>query len=387
MQIDFTSNAEPSLGIELELHVVDPATGNLVNAATEILTELGRGHPGGEHPKAKHELFQSTIEIITGVCRTPSEAKADLQETLDEVRGAAEARGLAVISAGTHPFARACDQRVSPNPRYHALVEEMQWTARRLLICGTHFHVGMQSGEQAIAVFNELLRHLPLLLILSSSSPYLETEDTGLASSRSKVFEALPTAGLPPPVRDWSDFEDFMETLLEAKAISSIREVWWDIRPHPDFGTVELRMCDAAPTLRETAALAALAQTLSAYIAEQHRRGQLPTLAREWTIRENRWVAARHGVQAELIVDDRGHRRPARKILEDVVEEIRPTARQIGSEPELDDLIELWEIGPSYLRQRRIIESGGTYQDVVASLIEELETDQPSASELDEYAG
>ncbi len=388
MHIDFTINDEPSLGIELELHVVDAVTGDLVSASNEILAELGRPHPGGEHPKAKHELFQSTIEIITGVCSSPAEAKADLQATLEEVREAATKRELTLFSAGTHPFARSCDQLVSPNPRYHALVEEMQWTARRLLICGTHFHVGMRSGEEAIAVFNELQRHLPLFLILSSSSPYLETEDTGLASSRSKVFEALPTAGLPPLVRDWQDFEDFMETLLEAKAISSIREVWWDIRPHPDFGTVELRMCDAAPTLRETTALAALAQTLAAYIAEQHRRGDLPARAREWTIRENRWVAARHGVDAELIVDDRGHRRAARELLKDLIDEIRPTAKQIGAEAELDDLLDLWAIGPSYLRQRRIVESGGTFRDVVASLVEELETDQPRvSSNLDELAG
>lgn len=377
MRIDFTSNDSPSLGIELELYVVDPETGDLVNAATDILDELGLPHPGGEHPKAKHELFQSTIEIITGVCHTPAEARADLEATLDEVRAATSRRGLALMSSGTHPFARAAEQLVTPNSRYHALIEEMQWTARRLLICGTHFHVGVESGEQAIAVFNELQRHLPLFLIMSSSSPYLEGEDTGLASSRSKVFEALPTAGLPPLLEGWSDFEDFMETLLHAECIASIREVWWDVRPHPDFGTVELRMCDAVPTLRETVALAALAQTLVAHIREQHERSELPSLPRQWTIRENRWLAARHGVDAELIVDDRGHRQPAREILREVIERIGPTAERIGAASELAELLDLWETGPGYLRQRRIISSGGSYQDVVASLVDELEADQP----------
>ncbi len=377
MDIRFTSNSRPTLGIELELHVVDPSTGDLVSAAPDILAEIGGAHPGGEHPKAKPELFQSTVEIITGVCETPGEAKADLEATLLEVKEAAGARGYTLMSSGTHPFARSSEQIVTADPRYHALVEEMQWTARRLLICGTHFHVGLQSGEQAIAVFNELQRYLPVLLIMSASSPYLETEDTGLASSRSKVFESLPTAGLPPLLRDWGDFEDFMETLLEAECISSIREVWWDVRPHPDFGTVELRMCDAAPTIRETIAIAALAQSLVARLAERYEQGDLPPLPRDWTIRENRWLAARHGVDAKLIVDDRGRREPAGDILARLVAELRPTAARIGASEELDDLLELWRIGPSYVRQRRIIEAGGSYRDVVDSLIIELQTDQP----------
>ncbi len=376
LQIGFTENVEPTLGIELELHIIDPATGGLANAAVEILEEIGAPH-GGPHPKAKHELFQSTVEIITGICAGPAEAKADLLETLGEVQAAADRRGLKLMSAGTHPFARSCDQLVSPDPRYHALVEEMQWPARRLLICGAHFHVGLQSGEQAMAVFNELQRYLPLFLIASASSPYLETEDTGLASSRSKIFEALPTAGLPPQIHDWNEFEIFMETLLEARCISSIREVWWDIRPHPDFGTVELRMCDAPPTLRETVAIGALAQALVASTAERYEQGTLPEPPREWIVRENRWLAARHGVDAELIVDDHGRRRPARAILEQVVEEVRPVAHRLGSEAELDDLLQLWTIGPSYLRQRRIVEAGGSYEDVVVSLISELESDRP----------
>jgi carboxylate-amine ligase len=377
MDIRFTSNPEPTVGIELELHVVDPETGDLVNAANDILDAIGAPHPGGEHPKAKHELFQSTIEIITGVCHTPAEGRADLQATLDEVRGEAAKRGLKLMSAGTHPFARPADQLVSPNPRYHALVEQMQWPARRLLICGAHFHVGLENGEQAIAVFNELQRHLPLFLIASASSPYLETEDTGLASARSKVFESLPTAGLPPILTDWHDFETFMQTLITARCISSIREVWWDVRPHPDFGTVELRMCDAPSTIRETVALAALAQAVVADAAERFNRGQLGPPPRDWVIRENRWLAARHGVEAELILDAEGRRAPARAVLEQLIDDLRPTAERIGSTAELNDVLELWSIGPSYLRQRRMIDEGHSLKDVVDELVVQLETDEP----------
>ena len=377
MDIRFTHNPEPTVGIELELHVVDPDTGDLASAANEILDAIGAPHPEGTHPKAKHELFQSTIEIITGICKTPAEGKADLQVTLDEVRTEAASRSLQVMSAGTHPFARCADQLISPNPRYHDLVDQMQWPARRLLICGAHFHVGVENGEQAIAVINELQRHLPLFLILSASSPYMETEDTGLASARSKVFESLPTAGLPPMLDDWHDFEIFMQTLLTAECISSIQEVWWDVRPHPDFGTVELRMCDAPSTLRETTALAALAQALVADAADRFNRGQLPPPPREWVIRENRWLAARHGVDADLIVDTQGRREPARDVLERLVDDLRPAADRIGSTAELNDVLELWSIGPSYLRQRRMIESGHSLRDVVSELVEQLETDEP----------
>jgi glutamate---cysteine ligase / carboxylate-amine ligase len=377
MEIPFTHNAYPTVGVELELHVVDAATGDLANAAVDILEEMGRGHPDGEHPKAKHELFQSTIEIISGVGRTPAEVVADLTVTLAEVRATAATRGLTLISSGTHPFALARDQLVSPNPRYHALVEEMQWAARRLLICGTHVHVGVPSGEHAILIVNELLRHLPLFVILSASSPFLEREDTGLASSRSKVFESLPTAGLPPNLQDWTDFEAFLQTLIAAGSIQTVREVWWDVRPHPDFGTVELRMCDATSTLREAQAIAGLAQTLVAHLIDQIDAGTLGPPPREWSVRANRWLAARHGVDAELITDDEGHRRNAGDLLRDLVAELGPTAARLGTTDDLADAVRLWELGPGYTRQRRITDAGGSLADVVTSLVHQLESGEP----------
>ncbi len=377
VHIPFTANPYPTVGVEIELHVVDPRSGDLVSAAVDILRDVGHGHPDRVHPKVKHELFQSTIEIITDVCRTAGEAADDLRSTLAEVQRAAEARGLAVVASGTHPFGLARDQLVSPNPRYDVLVEEMQWAARRLLICGTHVHVGVPSGEHAIAVVNEVQRHLPLFLILSASSPYFEGQETGLASSRSKVFESLPTAGLPPVLRDWNDFEIFMETLIEAECITSVREVWWDVRPHPDFGTVELRMCDAMPTIREAAAVAALAQALVAHAVESYDAGTLPCPPREWSVRENQWLAVRHGVDAELIVDDRGQRRPARDLLDELVDDLLPIAERLGTTEELLDVRALWSIGPGYLRQRRILSEGGTMVDVVHDLQRQLAADQP----------
>ena len=376
MRIPFTGSARPTLGVELELHLTDVETGALISCAVELLESLSQD--GQEHAKAKHELFQSTVEIITGVCRTPAEAVDDLAATLAEVRAALEPHGAQPVSAGTHPFGCADDQVVSPPSRYHALVEEMQWTARRLLICGTHFHVGVPSGAHAIAVMNELQRHLPLLLILSASSPFFEGEDTGLASTRSKIFEALPTAGLPPEIDDWLDFESFMDTLLSSGCIRSVRDVWWDIRPHPDFGTVELRMCDAVATLGELAGLAALAQCVVADTIERFDAGELDPPPRPWTVRENRWLAARHGVHADLIASDDGQRLPAELLLEQLVDRMRPVAARFGSETELDAVPAAFAAGPSYLRQRRIVEAGGSPRDVVESLAVELRDDRPA---------
>ncbi|HSL73160.1 MAG TPA: glutamate--cysteine ligase [Ilumatobacteraceae bacterium] len=379
MTITFRHNPRPTVGVEMELHVVDRTTGALVAAANQLLDELGEPHPGGEHPKAKHELFQSTVEIITGVCDTPAQAGDDLRATLAELRRAADRRDLTFMSAGTHPFALAREQLVSPNPRYAELIETMQWPARRLLICGLHVHVGVRDGERAITIINELRRHLPLFLALSSSSPYFEGDDSGLASARSKVFESLPTAGLPPRLDDWTDFEAFMSTLLESNCISSIREVWWDIRPHPDFGTIEFRMCDATSTVRETVALAALAQTLVAWCDRQIDEGSLPIPPREWTVRENRWLAARYGIDAELIVEhaETGHpeRRPVRDLVGELLDALQPTAEGLGTAEQLGDVRSILSTGTSAMRQRAIVERGGTLLDVVQHLVESLATD------------
>src|SRR4029078_355521 len=193
-----------------------------------------------------------------------------------------------------HPY----EQQVSPDPRYHTLIDEMQWMARRLQIFGVHYHVGVRAAEKSIVAANAMQFSLAPLLPLSASSPYGEGHDTGLASCRVKVFESLPTAGLPPVIDDWADFEQFMHTLVAAEAIKTIREVWWDVRPHPNFGTVELRICDAMPTLLEVAAVCALVHCLVQRLEERLDAGELLYIPREWTIRQNKWLAARHGLDA-----------------------------------------------------------------------------------------
>jgi len=376
MHIDFNPSSGPSLGVEMELELVDVRTGELVSAASEILAELGQGHPGGEHPKAKHELFECCIEIITGICTTVEEARADLTATLAEVRAAADRRGLTVICSGSHPTSSWSDQNVTPNPRYARLVDEMQWMARRLQIFGVHVHVGIRSPEKAVAIANALATYIPHFLALSASSPFWESHDTGLASARSKVFEGLPTAGLPAPIESWSDFEMYMGTLVSAEAISTVREVWWDIRPHPDFGTVELRMCDGIPTLGEVASVAAMAQSLVAHLDALDDDGTIPARQREWILRENKWRAGRHGVQAGLIVDDRGTVRPTVDAIADLVAELGPQAKLLGCSDELEGVHRILDAGPSYQRQRTAAGGGADLRPVVELLVAELTTDR-----------
>jgi len=373
MHVDFNSSEGASLGVELEVSIVDGTTRALSTASCEILDAVG-ARVAGEHPKIKHEPFQCTLELVTGICATAGEARSDLQASLDEVRAEARRRGLEIMSAGTHPFSHWQDQEISPQARYRDLVERIQWPARRMATYGTHFHVGVRGPGKVVAINNSLAAHLPLFLALSAASPFWHGLDSGMASCRTKVFESLPTAGLPPPLRDWHDFEQLMKTLINADAITSIREVWWDVRPHPDFGTVELRMCDAMPTLTEVAALAALAQCLVADLDERLDRGERLPGAREWVVRQNKWVASRFGIDADLIIDDSGDRRPTRHLVDELVERLMPTARRLGSTAELEHVRAIAAHGPSYARQRRIVEAGGSMADVVDALVRELAT-------------
>jgi carboxylate-amine ligase len=281
------------------------------------------------------------------------------------------------MCSGTHPLSHWRAQKVSPHPRYAELVDRIQWPARRLAIHGIHFHVGVRSGERAVAITNSLALHLPLFLALSASSPYWHGEDTGMASCRTKVFEALPTTGLPPRLDSWADFEDLMQTLIRAQAIETIREIWWDIRPHPDFGTVELRMCDGMSNLSEVAAVAALAQSLVTDLDGRLDRGEDLPVGKDWVLRENKWLAARHGLDATVIVDDRGTLQPVRVVIERLAESLTPAAAELGCATELTHVRRILTEGAGYARQRRILGGGGALIDVVDHLVAELAAGEP----------
>ncbi|MEP6463506.1 MAG: glutamate--cysteine ligase [Frankiaceae bacterium] len=378
MQIPFTSSPRSSLGVEWELELVDTGTRQLRSAASDLLGELSAPYGGEEHPKAKHELLESCVEVITGICQTVAEAEADLAATVAEVAEAAERRGLSLMCSGTHPISDWADQTISPNPRYTALIERCQWMARQLQIFGVHVHVGIRAPEKAIPIVNALTGYIPHFLALSASSPYWIGTDTGLASSRSKVFEGLPTAGLPYQLTGWDQFEAFMETLISAKTIESIREVWWDIRPHPGFGTVELRICDGLPTLHEIGMVAALSQCLVETFNTQLDRGYTLPTPKGWVLRENKWRAARYGLEADVILDDAGGTVPVRDALEELVADLGPVSERLGCAEELGRVRSVLAGGASYQRQRAVAAAhGGDLTAVVDALIEEMRTGRP----------
>ena len=373
MQIPFESSQGSSLGIEWELELVDRETRQLRSGASEILAAMAPG--GVEHPKAKHELLESCIEVITGVTQTVGEALADLSATIDDVRAEADKLGLGLTCSGSHPITDPTTQQISPKERYAQLVEQMQWLARDLQIFGVHVHVGVRSPEKAIPIVNALTAYIPHLLALSASSPYWVGHDTGLASCRSKVFERLPTAGLPFQLSGWPQFEDYMETLISTKTIGSIKEVWWDIRPHPTYGTVELRICDGLPTLGELGMVAALSHCLVDTFDREIDKGYTLPTPKGWVVRENKWRAARYGLDAEVIAGEGDRTRPIRESLIDLVRELQPAAERLGCADELALVHEVVEQGASYQRQRAVAAaSGGDLTAVVDSLLEEFAT-------------
>ncbi|MGI8677897.1 MAG: glutamate--cysteine ligase [Jatrophihabitans sp.] len=351
MHIDFLPSERTSLGVEWELELVDLDTRELTGASDALLTAISP-EGDGEHPKAKHELLQSCVEVITGICQTVAEARADLAGTVSELQTIAAGRNVGLMCSGTHPITDWSTQRITDNERYHSLIERNQWMARQLQIFGVHVHCGVRAPEKAIPIVNALLGYLPHFLSLSASSPYWIGSDTGLASYRSKIFEALPTAGLPYQLSGWDAFEKYMEILMHSRAIESIREVWWDIRPHPNFGTVELRICDGLPSLDEISAVAALAQCLVERFDRQLDDGYTLPEPRPWLVRENKWRAARYGLDAEIVVDNTGRVQPVVESITDLVDDLLPLARRLDCTAELELIPKLIERGASYQRQR-----------------------------------
>jgi glutamate---cysteine ligase / carboxylate-amine ligase len=370
VHIDFTSSRRASLGVEWELELVDLETRQLASASDDVLAAIS---PDGEHPKAKHELLQSCVEVITGICQTVAQAREDLAHTVAEVTKAADERNLGVMCSGTHPITDWATQRITDNARYALLVERNQWMARQLQIFGVHVHVGVRAPDKAMPIVNGLLSYLPHFLALSASSPYWIGSDTGLASYRSKVFEALPTAGLPYQLSGWPAFEKYMEALISSHAIESVREVWWDIRPHPGFGTVELRICDGLPTLDEIVCVAALAQCLVERFDRQLDHGYTLPEPRPWLVRENKWRAARYGLDAEIVIDNAGSLQPVTEAITDLVDDLLPIARRLDCERELESIPRLIQRGASYQRQRAVAAANnGDLAAVVDSLIAEM---------------
>ena len=373
--IDFAASGGPTLGVEWEFGLVDRHSRDLVNAAADLFTKVAErtGVDGGS-PRLHQELLRNTVEVVTGVCGTVAEALADLRTTLEPVRAAADDLGVDLFAAGTHPFAQWSKQQLTPGHRYEELISRTQWWGRQMLIWGVHVHVGMRHADHVMPVLSALLNQYPHLQALSASSPIWAGVDTGYASNRAMMFQQLPTAGLPFQFQTWGEFEAFVASQTKTGVIESINEIRWDIRPSPRLGTLEIRVCDGVPTTRELAALVALIHCLVFDLEERLVAGErLPSLA-PWDVQENKWRAARYGLDAWIITDSDSNERLLMDDLTDLLDRLAPVAERLKCSDELASIADIPSLGASYQRQRRVAESsGGDLRAVVDSVVGELD--------------
>lgn len=377
MKIEFARSAQSTLGLEWELALVDPGSGELVSVADEVLAEVTARHPEihdpEEHPHLKQELLLNTVELVTGVCTTVGEATADLDHTLSAVREVTDPMGVELFCAGSHPFSLPRDQRVSNKERYAKLIERTRWWGQQMVIYGAHVHVGLDHRDKALPVMDGLLNYFPHFQALSASSPFWGGEDTGYASQRALMFQQLPTAGLPFQFPDWAGYEAYVQDMFTTGVIDTISEIRWDIRPVPGLGTIEMRVCDGLPTLQDMGAIAALTQCLVDDFSGRLDDGETIATMPPWHVQENKWRAARYGLDAIVIVNAAGDERLVTEDLMDVLNRLEPVAARLGCSTELASVASIIHTGAGYQRQRRVAQAnGGDLRAVVRDLVHQL---------------
>lgn len=374
--IPFSHSEQSSLGVEWEVALADRESGDLVSAAEELLTALGTAHPEfiepeGLAPQITREFLANTLEAVTGVCGTVSEAVDQLSSLASAMREVADPLGIDLFSAGTHPYAKWQEQPVSDKDRYRKVLDRTQYWGRQMLVYGVHVHVGLDARDKVWPAMNQLVNYYPHFLALTANSPFWEGVDTGYASQRAMVFQQLPASGVPYQFEKWADYEDYIDGLIRTGMIAEESENRWDIRPVARFGTVEVRVCDGLATLEEIAAVTALTQC----VVEEVSRiiddgGRIPTLPR-WFAAENKWRASRYGLDAEIITGAHGTVGPVREHTAELVERLEPIARDLGCAAELAGVSRILERGPGYVRQRRVhAENGGELRPVVRDIVE-----------------
>ena len=374
MHIEFARSARSTVGLEWEVAIVDRNTGELAPVADRVLEILDARSDGGRHPSITSELLTNTVELVSGVHERVSGAVADLEEQLAEVRAVIDELGeYELVCSGSHPYSQWYDQHLTDKPRYHKLIERTRWWGRNMMIWGIHVHVGIDDRDKALPIVDGLLAYLPHLQALSASSPFWAGVETGYASNRALMFQQLPTAGLPYALADWPSYERFVEDLVRTGVIEDHSEVRWDIRPSPKWGTVEVRVCDGVSTANEIAAIGALVQCLVDWMSERLDAGEKLTVLQPWYVRENKWRAARYGLDAEVITDVAGTERLVSDDLRDLLTTLVPVAERLGCEAELQLIRATLDGGASYQRQLRVAtDSGGDLTAVVAHLAREL---------------
>ena len=335
-KIKFNPSKEPTVGVEVESQIVDKLTGDLVNIAENIVNGYGN------EERVKHELYLSTVEVTSSPALDTNNTYSELSSIFKDILELANKNNAGLIATGTHPFALYEDQVITNvNPRYEEFANKYGWAVRRLLTFGMHVHVGMDSKEKAVAVHDEIRKYLPLVLALSACSPFWRGKDTELYCSRLSVFQGLPNTGLPEPYYEWREYEQSLQTLVEADIIKAgvgYRQIWKDVRIHPAYGTIEVRIADSMPSLIDTVAVATFVQSLAIYIGNKWEDGNLPSPTPNWLIERNRWAAIKEGLNANFIIDLEGRTKPIKEVIKDLTKEIKPIAESLGSLNRLNEL-------------------------------------------------
>jgi carboxylate-amine ligase len=368
----FGSSDPFTLGVEEEYMLLDPETFDLVQHVDTVLTAAMDGE---FDERVGPELMQSVLEISTPVCKTAADIDHELRKLRAHVRQAAGTQGLRVGSAGTHPFSLFERQRITARDRYRNLVDQLQYVARRELIFGFHIHVAVDGADKAIQVINALLVHLCELLALSASSPFWRGEPTGLASSRQMVFAAFPRSGPPPRFRDYDDYAEVVGQMEKTGCIAEYSHIWWDVRPHPRFGTIEVRVMDAITRVEETVAITAYVQALIKHYCELYDAGkELPSYHRI-LVTENKWLGARYGLEAPVmdLATGRRNRVPVAQLIRRALRDVEPHARELGSERELEGIRDILASGNGSDRQVRVFNANRDIVEVTREIADATE--------------
>ena len=368
MEQNFTSSGY-TIGIEEELMILDGESLQLANAIEQLLPhdETPSGEPlAGQ---VKPELMESVLEIATSPAKTTREAGKQLRDLRRQVCEVANDKGLAIGSSGTHPFAMWEDQRIVARPRYRDLIEALRFVARQELIFGLHVHVGLDDADKAVHVANGMRVHLPVLLALSANSPFWRADNTGLASARTPIFRAFPRVGIPPYYKGWDDFEKTIEFMVSSGVMEDYTYLWYDVRPHPRFGTVEVRVCDAQTRVEHTMGLAALIQAMVKELSEHYDAGKRLGSYPWQMLDENKWLAARHGLEGHLVDLPKDRRVATKDLTRRLLDRLREHAQDLKSVDDLDALEDVLQRGNGAHRQRVVYEANHDLHEVMAEIV------------------
>ena len=358
--IKFNSSPKPTIGVEIELQLVDENNLDLKNIASKALTDVEKEFADN----IKCELIESMIEINTNICQTMEDVEKDLKKTLTYLEDILKNYKTLLNCTSLHPFALARNQIVTNNPRYKRIMKDLQIVGKRFITQGLHVHIGVNNCEKAIKINNALRIFLPLLLALSTSSPFFEGEDTGLYSYRTKLFEALPLAGMPDHLNDWNHFENLTEQLQNAGIIKSVKDLWWDVRPHPGFGTVEIRVCDIPVNFKAILSLVALIQALVVtlekkdYYSDTHIQ----------ILQSNKWQAVRYGLEGIFVEPKTIQKITMRKAIENLYMLVEPAFNSLGSTKYIKTIEEILNQGTGTTKQRELYYSSNDFNYMLKSL-------------------